>query len=133
MRKLPVAFAFRFHTGSIKRFVQYLWDRRRQTFRFHTGSIKSPQIPTDNPAYMYRFDSILVRLKESVFNINAKHTKRFRFHTGSIKRQMARPKPMSRQRFDSILVRLKAKYRKQMPQLSRCFDSILVRLKVKNT
>ena len=56
---------FRFHTGSIKSAVSdslYLLGVRR--FRFHTGSIKRDTTATGKSCGI-RFDSILVRLKES--------------------------------------------------------------------
>ena len=75
-------------------------------FRFHTGSIKSPDANTGLSERFHCFDSILVRLKESVRNIDS-----------------------SLIRFDSILVRLKDNSGLDPSYSFNRFDSILVRLK----
>ena len=76
-------------------------------FRFHTGSIKRIQTQTQF-TYPISFDSILVRLKDSL-QITLPVHQEFRFHTGSIKS------------IDSV---------ERLQDDRGCFDSILVRLKV---
>ena len=58
---------FRFHTGSIKRSGCGIQEPSRKRFRFHTGSIKRLEAIYEG-MYVYSFDSILVRLKESMSN-----------------------------------------------------------------
>ena len=58
---------FRFHTGSIKRDAgMMLYQPFVPRFRFHTGSIKRESLKASIDE-MFRFDSILVRLKAHVF------------------------------------------------------------------
>ena len=145
---------FRFHTGSIKsNRVSHRWCSTRScfdsilvrlkvdnpsvfhvqgigTFRFHTGSIKSKHLFPVGYGY-FRFDSILVRLKD----VDSRHVLLpllgFRFHTGSIKSSHLTSNCIGNLCFDSILVRLKVDLVHGCDADSVCFDSILVRLKAR--
>ena len=76
---------FQFHTGSIKSPITSI-EYSLNKFQFHTGSIKRFDANYDN--VQSRFNSILVRLKESYPN---------QFH-------------QTQQCFNSILVRLKVQF-----------------------
>ena len=57
---------FQFHTGSIKSFITDALPLGSETFQFHTGSIKSEKTEFANGDAVIGFNSILVRLKESL-------------------------------------------------------------------
>ena len=123
----PCTFAFRFHTGSIKRSPVLLSVILR--LRFDSILVRLKAGYWASWCYRYWcFDSILVRLKvkHALFVVVVKG---FRFHTGSIKSAIRRPCERRRYSFDSILVRLKEDTGSLYLHCDPSFDSILVRLK----
>ena len=77
---------FRFHTGSIKRRIQ---DARNslQSLSFDSILVRlKSALPEVDLAVAGRFDSILVRLKDRIHASRKQKKNAFRFHAGSIKR-----------------------------------------------
>ena len=57
---------FQFHAGLIKRSNNPLWLDGQRWFQFHAGLIKSYEQATSMGKAIYRFNSMLVWLKELV-------------------------------------------------------------------
>ena len=55
-------------------------------FQFHTGSIKSSDLSGEDENATACFNSILVRLKATLYHFPVFVSHMFQFHTGSIKR-----------------------------------------------
>ena len=99
------------------------------SFQFHTGSIKSVRVMRIH-LFFIRFNSILVRLKESTPEAHERFTVKFQFHTGSIKSYLEHDLFVITNQFQFHTGSIKRRSRLHTPKtMMKSFNSILVRLK----